>query len=263
VQLALPDPCEQIAAVHQGLGAAIPHIAPRFFYDELGSRLFTAITALPEYYPTRTEAQLLRQHLPAIVAAAPVQGATLVDLGAGNCEKAASLFAAVHPQRYVAVDISVEFLRESLDRLQRLHPGIDMVGVGTDFSQQLELPPTLGRHRRLFFYPGSSIGNFTPDDAVAFLRSVLLKKRAQPRIALQGQHHPVDPHRAGFAGMVRTERWNHLSRKRLLTNQMANKLLQARPCPEKQRIHGIHHPQATGHPADQRQRAPRPHESLP
>lgn len=172
VQLALPDPREQIAAIHQGLGAAVPHIAPRFFYDELGSRLFTAITALPEYYPTRTEAQLLRQHLPAIVAAAPVQGATLVDLGAGNCEKAAALFAAVHPQRYVAVDISVEFLRESLDRLQRLHTHVDMVGVGTDFSQQLELPPTLGRQRRLFFYPGSSIGNFTPDDAVAFLRSV-------------------------------------------------------------------------------------------
>jgi dimethylhistidine N-methyltransferase len=166
------DADDSPAALLTGLAAEPATIAPKWFYDDLGSRLFSAITALPEYYPTRTEAQLLRQHLPAIVAAAPVQGATLVDLGAGNCEKAASLFAAVHPQRYVAVDISVEFLRESLDRLQRLHPGIDMVGVGTDFSQQLELPPTLGRQRRLFFYPGSSIGNFTPDEAVAFLRSV-------------------------------------------------------------------------------------------
>lgn len=165
-------PATLIRDVLEGLSAPRKHLPSYLFYDQHGSALYEQITELPEYYPTRTEAQLLRQHLPAIVAAAPVQGATLVDLGAGNCEKAASLFAAVHPQRYVAVDISVEFLRESLDRLQRLHPGIDMVGVGTDFSQQLELPPTLGRHRRLFFYPGSSIGNFTPDDAVAFLRSV-------------------------------------------------------------------------------------------
>ena len=161
-----------MAALHAGLSAPIAHIAPRFFYDELGSRLFAAITALPEYYPTRTEAALLRRHLPAIAAAAPVQGATIVDLGAGNCEKAAPLFAAVHPQRYVAVDISVDFLRESLDRLQRLHPHTAMHGVGTDFSARLELPATLPRGRRLFFYPGSSIGNFTPPEAIAFLRSV-------------------------------------------------------------------------------------------
>ena len=172
MQLALPDPADLIGTLHAGLRAPVPHIAPRFFYDDLGSRLFTAITALPEYYPTRTEAALLARHLPAIVAAAPVLGATLIDLGAGNCEKAATLFAAVQPSRYVAVDISVEFLRESLDRLQRLHPAIEMVGVGTDFAARLELPATLGRQRRLFFYPGSSIGNFTPEEATTFLRSV-------------------------------------------------------------------------------------------
>ena len=171
-QLALPTPPELRAALHAGLLAPVPHIAPRFFYDDLGSRLFAAITALPEYYPTRTEAALLRRHLPAIAAAAPVQGATLIDLGAGNCEKATALFDVVHPQRYVAVDISVEFLRDSLQRLQRLHPQVAMHGIGTDFSARLELPATLGRSRRLFFYPGSSIGNFTPPEAIAFLRSV-------------------------------------------------------------------------------------------
>lgn len=155
-----------------GLSAPQPTIAPKFFYDDLGSRLFAAITALPEYYPTRTEAELLREHLPAIVAAAPVAGGTLIDLGAGDCTKASGLFPHVRPATYVAVDISDEFLRDALARLQRLHPGIAMLGVGTDFSSRLVLPASVPTARRLFFYPGSSIGNFTPADAHVFLRSV-------------------------------------------------------------------------------------------
>lgn len=150
-------------------------IAPKFFYDALGSRLFDAITALPEYYPTRTEAALLQQHGVAMAQAARAScGAspTFVDLGAGNCEKAASLFGAVQPSRYVAVDISADYLRGVLARLQREHPSVEFIGVGTDFSMQLELPPSVLSGPSLMFYPGSSIGNFAPDAALRFLRQV-------------------------------------------------------------------------------------------
>jgi L-histidine Nalpha-methyltransferase len=156
---------EELAA---GLSASVAAIAPKYFYDALGSRLFDAITELPEYYPTRTEAQILRAGAPEI-AAALGSGRTLVDLGAGNCEKAGRLFAILKPQRYVAVDISVDFLRQALACLQREHPSMDMVGVGVDFSQSLQLPPEAGEGARTLFYPGSSIGNFTPDAALSFL----------------------------------------------------------------------------------------------
>ena len=151
------------------LGAASASLAPKFFYNPLGSRLFDAITELPEYYPTRTEAQIMAQHAGEIAAAAG-RGRTLVDLGAGNCEKAGRLFATLQPRRYVAVDISVEFLRNALRCLQREHPQMDIIGVGMDFSRELALPSEVGDSPRTLFYPGSSIGNFTPDEALAFLR---------------------------------------------------------------------------------------------
>jgi dimethylhistidine N-methyltransferase len=97
-----------------------------------------------------------------------------VDLGAGNCHKAASLFGRLAPSRYVAVDISVDFLRQALHSLQRQYPDMDMVGLGVDFSAGLELPADIvsPNSPRVLFYPGSSIGNFAPDQALAFLRSV-------------------------------------------------------------------------------------------
>jgi L-histidine Nalpha-methyltransferase len=152
-----------------GLRAATAAIAPKYFYDALGSRLFDAITDLPEYYPTRTEAAILVKHAPAIAAAVGT-GRALVDLGAGNCEKAGRLFAVLKPDRYVAVDISVEYLRNALVCLQREHPQMVMLGVGLDFSQSLELPSEVGEGARTLFYPGSSIGNFTPEQALGFLQ---------------------------------------------------------------------------------------------
>jgi L-histidine Nalpha-methyltransferase len=156
-----------------GLRAPHAHVSPKFFYDPLGSRLFDAITELPEYYPTRTEAAIFQAHSAAIAQAAlAATGAapTLVDLGAGNCVKAARLFGLLAPRRYVAVDISVEFLRQSLLCLQREHPAMQMVGVGLDFSARLQLPPQVSDGPALVFYPGSSIGNFSPDDALRLLR---------------------------------------------------------------------------------------------
>ena len=155
----------------QGLLGQPASVSPKFLYDALGSRLFDAITELPEYYPTRTERAIFDARAPAIAALAG-RGRTLVDLGAGNCEKAARLFDVLAPLRYVAVDISVDYLRHALGSLQRQHPGIEMVGVGADFSAALTLPPEAGRGERLVFYPGSSIGNYAPHDALRFLRQV-------------------------------------------------------------------------------------------
>jgi dimethylhistidine N-methyltransferase len=159
-------------AARAALLAPRPSIAPKYFYDALGSRLFEAITELAEYYPTRTEAAIFAAHGAAIGAACGT-GAILVDLGAGNCAKAAALFPVLEPKRYVAVDVSVEFLREALDRVQRENPRLDIVGLGQDFAAGLELPPALLEDGApLFFYPGSSIGNFTRDEAFAFLRRI-------------------------------------------------------------------------------------------
>jgi L-histidine Nalpha-methyltransferase len=169
IQIAHDDPAAMRAELLAGLVAPTAAIAPKYLYDALGSRLFSAITELPEYYPTRTEAAIFTQHMQSMAAAlGPV--ATLVDLGAGNCEKAARLFDAFQVQRYVAVDISAGYLRESLENLQRQHPALDMLGVGLDFSSRLQLPAELGDGPRTLFYPGSSIGNFTPGDALVFLR---------------------------------------------------------------------------------------------
>jgi len=162
-----------VAEAVAGLSASAARASSKFFYDALGSRLFDAITELDEYYPTRTEAAILAQHGGAIAAAARASTgphATLVDLGAGNCAKAARLFGPLAPARYVAVDISVDFLREALTALQGQHEAIDMVGVGLDFSTRLALPAGVLEGPALVFYPGSSIGNFNAEEALRLLR---------------------------------------------------------------------------------------------
>ena len=171
IQIAQDDPAATRAELIAGLTAPRAMLSPKYLYDALGSRLFAAITELAEYYPMRTEAAIFSQCMNEM---AQVLGpvATLVDLGAGNCEKAARLFEAFAVQRYVAVDIFADYLRESLDRLQYQHPAMQMLGIGLDFSRTLELPAEVGSGPRTLFYPGSSIGNFTPDEALVFLRQV-------------------------------------------------------------------------------------------
>ncbi len=154
--------------LHAGLGAPDACISPKFLYDALGSKLFEAICELPEYYPTRTEAAIFERHGAEIARVAGL-GTTLIDLGAGNCAKAARLFPLLQPAQYVAVDISSEFTHDALARLRQRFPQIAMEALGMDFSSRFELPGLVRAERRLFFYPGSSLGNFTPEDAQAFL----------------------------------------------------------------------------------------------
>jgi len=165
------DAAADRAEIVRGLQERPAHAAPKYFYDKLGSHLFEAITELPEYYPTRTEAAIFATHGAAMARHIGI-GATLVDLGAGNCAKATRLFPLLEPSRYVAVDISVDYLHDALRRVQREYPALDVVGLGLDFSTALDLPSALIGGRSVFFYPGSSIGNFTPEDALGFLQRV-------------------------------------------------------------------------------------------
>lgn len=167
-----------------GLLASSAHCSPKYFYNPLGSTLFDAITLLPEYYLTRTEAAIFCEHAQAIHAQIPDRAAW-IDLGAGSCEKAARLFERSPPGLYVAVDISLTYLKDTLERLQREHPSVPMVGVGMDFSSTLtfapELQAQLFAHPVFAFYPGSSLGNFDPVQALAFLKRIVsVCKAAKP-----------------------------------------------------------------------------------
>ena len=133
VQLHQPTPDTVHPELIAGLQESPARIAPKFLYDALGARLFDAITELPEYYPTRTEAALLAQYGAEMVRHLP-EGVVMVDLGAGSCAKAARLFPVLQPSAYVAVDISVDYLRDTLAQLQQRHPDLPMLGLGMDFS---------------------------------------------------------------------------------------------------------------------------------
>ena len=160
-----------IAEISAGLLAPNAHTSPKYLYDGLGSKLFEAICELPEYYPTRTEAGIFAAH-GADMARDIGTGTALIDLGAGNCAKAAGLFPLLQPAQYVPVDISRDFLLDAVSRLQQRFPQIDMTPLGLDFSSGFSLPDSVRHRRRLFFYPGSSIGNFSPEQAKVFLRGL-------------------------------------------------------------------------------------------
>ncbi len=165
------DPTDMRTELALGLSASQAEISPKYFYNPLGSKLFEAICQLEEYYPTRCEAGIFEAHKSQIAQVAG-RNVTLIDLGAGNCAKAAKLFAVLRPQQYVPVDISAEFLEEAVTALQAEHPEIPMFPVAMDFSARLQLPAQVRRERRLFFYPGSSLGNFAPVAALRFLQGV-------------------------------------------------------------------------------------------
>ncbi len=162
------------AELRAGLLARPARIPPKYFYDALGSRLFAAICCLPEYPLTRSEARLFAERGGEIAAAAG-SGRLLIDLGAGDCTKAAGLFALMAPIGYVALDISADFLREALGCLRQRVPDLPLAGIAIDFTRGLDLPAELlepAGAPRLWFYPGSSIGNFAPDAARDFLARI-------------------------------------------------------------------------------------------
>ncbi len=160
-----------VPEIESGLLAQAASISPKFLYDPLGSHLFTAITLLPEYYPTSTEKNIFIQYQDQITHAVGT-GGTLIDLGAGNCQKAESFFSCLKPSNYLAIDFSVEYLQEALNKLEGKYPDIQMKCLGMDFSKQLIIPNAITQNKRTFFYPGSSLGNFLKSEALALLTQI-------------------------------------------------------------------------------------------
>lgn len=167
----LADLVGERRALVAGLMASPAAIAPKYFYDAAGCELFCKICNLPEYYPTRVEARIFADHRDDIAAVAGT-GKQFVDLGAGDCAKAAGWLPCLQPARYVAVDIADDALEGALPSIAAEFPGIEVRGVLTDFTQGLDLRRDVAPGPATYFYPGSSIGNFAPADALAFLQSI-------------------------------------------------------------------------------------------
>lgn len=154
-----------------GLLSAPKKISPKFFYDEAGSKLFDAICQTEEYYPTRTESQIIKDNVEDI-ARHIGRGCLLVEPGSGNSAKVRELLEAVQPHSYLPMDISKAFLKKEAEKLAHEFPWLNVHAVCSDFTVSMDIPfyPT-GVHRVAFF-PGSSIGNFEPGDATEFLKNI-------------------------------------------------------------------------------------------
>ena len=156
----------------EGLSTTPKRIPAKYFYDARGSELFEAITEQPEYYPTRCEMEILRDQAASIAALIP-EGAAVVEFGSGSNKKARLLLAAApRLAAYVPVDISGEMLEAEAAELRADFPGLDVLPVAADFCYPFDLPEQAkAAPLRVGFFPGSTIGNFEPHEAAAFLRN--------------------------------------------------------------------------------------------
>ena len=145
-------------------------LSPKYFYDAAGSELFEQITVLPEYYPTRTELGILRDRAGEIATIIP-KGAALVEFGAGATTKARLLIERCEFGAYVPVDISGEFVAAQADALRKDFPSLGVFPVTADFTEPFALPADIAGMPKVGFFPGSTLGNFEPHEACAFLRS--------------------------------------------------------------------------------------------
>ncbi len=165
------DAKAELDALERGLLAPAASIPPKFFYDALGSTLYNAIVLTPEYYPTRTESAIFELYRSEIAQTIGV-GKQFIDLGSGDSVKAERWFASLMPSHYAAVDISETAAREALERLASNTNAPSLSGLVTDFSRVLDVTVVMNDAPALFFYPGSSIGNFLPDEALWFLKQI-------------------------------------------------------------------------------------------
>lgn len=154
-----------------GLSTPQKAIPARWFYDQRGSRLFEDITRLPEYYPTRSEVEILEAK-GGEIARLTGQGRAVVEFGSGSSAKSPLLLDAIAPAAYVPIDISGDFLRASAQALAGRFPGLPVVPVEADFTRKVSLPLQVADLPMLGFFPGSTIGNLAPMAAVDLLRSM-------------------------------------------------------------------------------------------
>ncbi len=157
--------------VFAGLNARPRTLSPRWFYDRRGSELFEAITALPEYYLTRAEYNILLHHAAEIARITGI-GRALIELGSGSSVKTPLLLNALAPSAYVPIDISGEFLHQSITSLAKRFPALSIHPVTADFTYPFTLPAPVRHLPRVGYFAGSTIGNMTVAVAVEFLRSI-------------------------------------------------------------------------------------------
>jgi len=164
-----PPLSETSVEILDGLARAPKAIAAKYLYDQRGSELFELITQLPEYYLTRTEIQILRTYAADIVQEVG-SGRQLIEFGSGSSAKTRLLLESLRPAVYVPVDISRQRLAASVASLHQQFEWLQIVPVSADYCRPLRLPAAVTAGPRTVFFPGSSIGNFEPRDAVEFLR---------------------------------------------------------------------------------------------
>ena len=155
--------------VINGLSSTPKTLLPKYFYDVAGSVLFEQITQLPEYYPTRAEIHILQEHGDEIKTLVPPQAA-LIELGAGSTTKIRLLLQSCPFAAYVPVDISGEFINAQAETLQLDFPELRIFPVAADFTKRFTLPPEIAQMPKVGFFPGSTLGNFEPDEAARILR---------------------------------------------------------------------------------------------
>ncbi|MEA2883432.1 MAG: hypothetical protein QOH32_2688 [Bradyrhizobium sp.] len=156
--------------VIEGLSQPAKRLPPKYFYDAKGSELFEQITRLPEYYPTRTELGILRDRGAGICEVLG-KDAALVEFGAGSTTKVRLLLERCQFAAWVPVDISGDFLNAQARALRKDFPALDVYPVTADFTAPFALPPAIKAMPKVGFFPGSTIGNFEPDEARGFLRT--------------------------------------------------------------------------------------------
>lgn len=155
--------------VIEGLMREQKVLPAKYFYDHIGSQLFEQITQQPEYYPTRTELAILEQHR-AEIARSIGDVHTLIEYGSGSSRKIQMLLETfTHLDTYMPIDISKDFLMESARQLSERYPALHIKAVCGDYSQSISLPVEESQ-KRVIFFPGSTIGNFEPEEAKRFLR---------------------------------------------------------------------------------------------
>lgn len=169
-----PDIGSFLDDVINGLGLKQKSLAAKYFYDERGSELFEAICELPEYYPTRSEIALMRQHANSM-ARQIGDSVLLIEYGSGSSTKTPILIDAIRPAGYVPIDISREQLMQSALALAEVRPELPVRAVCADYTRELTLPffDDLQFHRKLIYFPGSTIGNFDSLETDAFLRKMV------------------------------------------------------------------------------------------
>ena len=162
---------DELDTIVAGLRKTQKMLSPKYFYDDAGSKLFEEITALPEYYLTDTELEIMTSYIDEMTAMIGEQ-ASLIEFGSGSSMKTRMLLHHMHsPAVYVPVDISEEHLYESQLSIQADFPEIEVLHVVADFTQPFDLPnPRTTPLRNVIYFPGSTIGNFEYDDALSLLR---------------------------------------------------------------------------------------------